>query len=261
MSFGLQGFRVLVTASTRGIGRGVAEILLENGARIVVNGRSTENVEKAVEELRGKGEVYGVAADLTARSDVERLVKEAARMLGGLDAVVYVTGPPRPGVFEELGLEDWEYGVRLLVMSAVWTAYYALPYLKQSSRPGLVYVTSIATKEPVEGLTLSNALRIAVHGLVKTLSRELARYGVRVNAVMPGYIMTGRVRQIAEARAAKEGRSPEEVLRDIARAIPLGRLGEPREVGYLVAFLLSPYAGYITGASIPVDGGLLRSVF
>ncbi|KSW11706.1 short-chain dehydrogenase [Pyrodictium occultum] len=261
MAFGIQGLRVLVTASTRGIGHGVAEVLLEEGARVVINGRNRERIEEALEGLRGRGEVYGVAADLTRRDDVKRLVNNAAKLLGGLDAVVYVTGPPRPGVFEELGLEDWDYAARLLVMSAVWVAYYALPYLRESSRPSLVYVTSVATKEPVEGLTLSNALRIAVHGLVKTLSRELGRHGIRVNAVMPGYIMTDRVRQLAERRARREGRSPEEVLRDIAASVPLGRIGEPREVGYLVAFLLSPYAGYINGASIPVDGGLLHSVF
>lgn len=261
MVFGLEGRRVLVTASTRGIGFGIAKVLLREGARVVINGRYREGVDRAVEELRGLGEVYGVAADLTRRGDVERLVEEAVRLLGGLDALVYVTGPPRPGYFTELSPEDWDYGARLLIMSAVWLTRAALPHLEKGVEPSIVYLSSVAVKEPIPNIALSNVLRIAVQGLVKTLARELGPRGIRVNAVLPGYILTDRVRQIARDRAAREGRSEEDVLRDIASEVPLGRIGEPEEVGHLVAFLISRYASYITGASIPIDGGLLRSVF
>ncbi|ABM81442.1 SDR family oxidoreductase [Hyperthermus butylicus] len=261
MPFNITGMKVLVTASTRGIGRGVAEVLLEEGAHVVINGRTRESVEKALEALRGKGRVYGIAADLSVREDVERLVKEAARLMGGLDAVVYIAGPPRPGKFEQLGLEDWELAARLLALSAVWIAYYSLPYLKESKNPSMVYLTSVATREPLEDLALSNTMRIAVHGLVRTLARELGKYGIRVNAVMPGYILTDRIRQIAEKRAKERGVPVEQIYQEMASTIPLGRIGEPREVGYLIAFLISPYASYINGASIPIDGGYLRSVF
>ena len=137
----------------------------------------------------------------------------------------------------------------------------SIDYLAESSNPSMVFSTSIAVREPIPDIALSNVLRISVHGLVKTLARELAPRGIRVNAVLPGYIMTRRVQEIAEKRAAEGGITLEEAVRRIAGGVPLGRIGEPREVGYLVAFLVSSLASYVTGASIPVDGGLLRSVF
>jgi 3-oxoacyl-[acyl-carrier protein] reductase len=261
LSFGIRGLRVLVTASSRGIGRGVAEVLLEQGARVVINGRDGSRLEEALRELRRLGEVYGIQADLTMREDVERLVNGAAELLGGLDALVYIPGPPRPGRFRELGLEDWEQAARLLALSPVWAAYYAIPWLEKSKNPSMVFSTSVAVKEPLEDIALSNVMRISIHGLVKTLARELGPRGIRVNAILPGYIMTDRVRQVAEKRARETGKPVDEVIDEIAANVPLRRIGEPREVGYLVAFLISPYASYITGASIPIDGGLLRSVF
>ncbi len=184
--FGLEDMRVLVTASTRGIGFGVAHVLLREGAYVMIDGRGRESVFDALRRLGGV-KAYGVVADLTRREDVERLVEEAAEHMGGLDALVYVTGPPRPGCFTEIG--------------------------------------------------------------------------IRVNAVMPGYIDTDRVRQLAERRAREKNISIEDAYREIAAAVPMGRMGKPEEIGYVVAFLLSPYASYVTGASIPVDGGLLSSVF
>ncbi len=256
---GLRDKRVLVTASTRGIGFGVAETLLRYGAVVTINGRWKKSVAAAVERLRGLGRVYGVAADLTVREQAEGLVDRAAELMGGLDGLVYITGPPRPGRFSELGEDDWAYGARLLIYSAIWVTRRALRYLGRGS--SIVYLTSVATKEPIPGIALSNTLRIAVHGLAKTLSKELAPHGIRVNTVMPGYIDTDRVRQLAEKIAADKGVSVEEARRMIEEKIPLGRIGEPREIGYVVAFLLSPMSSYITGAAIPVDGGLLSSVF
>ncbi|NPA97965.1 MAG: SDR family oxidoreductase [Crenarchaeota archaeon] len=255
--------RVLVTASSRGIGFGIAKVLVREGAKVVISSRNRERLYRALHELNsiGSGEAYAVQADLTRREDIERLVKETVDRLGGLDALVYVTGPPRPGRFQDLELDDWEYGVRLLIMSAVWLTYYSLPYIVESANPSITYVTSVAVREPIETIALSNTLRISVHGLVKTLARELGRKNVRVNAVLPGYIYTDRIKEIASDKASRTGKSIDEVINDMVKEVPLGRIGKPEEVGYLVAFLISRYASYINGASIPIDGGLLRSVF
>ena len=261
VDLGLKGYRILVTASTDGIGRGIAEVLVEQGARVVINGRSQERMDEALRQLSGKGEAYGVTGDISSVETAERVVDEAAGILGGLDSVVYVTGSPKPSRFTDLQWSDWEEGINLLVKSAVAVARRSIDYLAESSNPSMVFSTSIAVREPIPDIALSNVLRISVHGLVKTLAKELAPRGIRVNAVLPGYIMTRRVLEIAEKRAAVDGITLEEAVRRIAGGVPLGRIGEPREVGYLVAFLVSRLASYVTGASIPVDGGLLRSVF
>lgn len=258
--FGLDGFRVLVTASTRGIGRGIAEILLEEGARVYICGRTAEAVERALKELKNLGEVYGSPADISIRGQAEAVVEKASEALGGLDGLVYVTGPPKPGMFSDLSIEDWEYGVRLLIMSALWITKKALPYIEKSGRGSIVYLTSIAVKEPIPDIALSNVLRLSIHGLVKTLSRELGPKGIRVNAIAPGHIFTNRVMAVATHRASVTGKKVEDVLNEMVAEVPLRRLGTTREVGYAVAFLLSSLASYITGVVLPVDGGLLRSL-
>ncbi len=258
--FQIEGYKVLVTASTKGIGKGIAKVLLQAGATVTVSSRSRKNVENAVRELSDLGTVYGFVADLTKKNDVEALVQKAAEAMGGIDSLVYVTGPPRPGTFGEVSEGDWDYGIRLLIKSAIWVTREALPYVRSSGRGSVVYVTSVAVKEPIPNIVLSNTLRIAVHGLAKSLSRELAPQ-VRVNTVLPGHIMTDRAIQLAEDVAKRTGKTVDEVLAERAATIPMKRLGKPEDVGYLVAFLISPYASYITGASIPVDGGLLTSVF
>ncbi|MEM2208187.1 MAG: SDR family oxidoreductase [Sulfolobales archaeon] len=258
--FGLDGYRVLVTASTRGIGKGIAEVLLEEGARVFICGRSRESVNKALSELKHIGEVYGSPADITVREQAEGVVDRACEVLGGLDGLVYVTGPPKPGTFAELDLSDWDYGVKLLVLSAIWVTRKAVHYLEKSERASLIYLTSTAVKEPIHNLALSNVLRVSIHNLVKTLSRELGPRGIRVNAVAPGYIYTDRTLQVARDQSARIGKSVNEVINEWANEVPLKRLGSTREVGYAVAFLLSPLASYISGVVLPVDGGRLRSL-
>ncbi|HEW63790.1 SDR family oxidoreductase [Fervidicoccus fontis] len=261
-AFNIGNTKVLVTASTRGIGFGIAKVLLENGAKVVINGRSKEGVIKAIEKLQYpyKNNAKGIVADISNKDEAIRLVKESAKSLGGLDSLVYVTGPPKPGYFNELNYDDWEEGVNLLINSAIVLAKESIPFLKESKNPSMIFLTSIAVKEPIPNIALSNVLRISVHGLVKTLSKELARYKIRVNAVLPGHIETERSLQLASDRAKRENRTIEEVLNDMTKEIPLGRLGKPEEIGYTVAFLISPYSSYITGAFIPVDGGVLRSI-
>ncbi|RUM47496.1 MAG: short-chain dehydrogenase [Hyperthermus sp.] len=257
---GIEGLRVLVTASTRGLGRGVAEVLLEEGAVVTVNGRSGESVERAVGELAGKGRVYGVAGDLCDLRQAGEIVDRASEYMGGLDALVYIPPPPPAGGFGEVGEDSWVKWSRCLCLSPVWAARRALRHIGGGRGGGMVFVTSIAVKEPIPDIVLSNTLRISIHGLVKSLARELGPRGIRVNAVLPGYFLTDRLKALAEKRAGERGVPVERVLDEMASSVPLRRIGEPRELGWVVAFLLSPLASYVNGASIPVDGGRLYSV-
>ena len=252
--------KVLVTASTRGIGFGVASVLLRRGHDVTINGRTEESVRASLARLSTLGRVHGVAADITKREEVKRLVETAAEMMEGLNGLVYIAPPPRPGRFEDLMPEDWEVATRQLLLSAVWTVQEALLYLK-ATRGSIVLLSSFAIREPVEVLALSNVVRISIAGLTRTLARELGRYGVRVNMVMPGNIETERSRQVIESRAKAKGVTYEEELRAEMADVPLGRIGRPEEVGEVVEFLLSERASYVTGAAIPVDGGLLHGVF
>ncbi|MCE4615024.1 MAG: SDR family oxidoreductase [Desulfurococcales archaeon] len=261
VNLGLNGYRVIVTASTEGIGRGIVEVLLEQGAKVVINGRTAGKMEKTISDLSLLGEVYGVTGDLSVPSQAESIVDKGVEMLGGLDSLVYVTGSPKPGAFANLNWEDWDGGINLLIKSSLALTRRAIIHLKGSDNPSIVYSTSVAVKEPIPDIALSNVLRISVHGLVKTLARELGSMNIRVNAVMPGYIMTKRVVELAESRSKGDNVSVDEVIDSIGKGIPIGRIGNPRDVGYAVAFLISRLASYITGVSLPVDGGLLRSIF
>jgi 3-oxoacyl-[acyl-carrier protein] reductase len=260
---GLEGLRVLVTASTRGLGKGVAEVLLSEGCIVTINGSSKTSVERSVGSLKEKGAVYGVAADLRDPGQVASLVNKSAELMGGLDALVYVPPPPPPGTFGELREEEWRVWSQALVLSPVWAVRTALRHIKprQDFAGGIVFVTSIAVKEPIPDIVLSNVLRLSIHGLVKSLARELGPRGIRVNAVMPGYFMTDRLRALVKKRSAETGKREEEVLVSISQSVPLKRVGDPQELGWVVAFLLSPLASYVNGASIPVDGGRLVSIF
>jgi len=155
----------------------------------------------------------------------------------------------------ELSEEDWEYGVRLLLMSAVWITRDVLPHMVERRQGRLIYITSSTLKQPIPTLTLSNVIRISLQGLVKTLAYQLGPYNILVNGIMQGYVDTERVREVAAARAQREERKVEDVIKEIEREVPLGRLAKPEEIGELVAFLASDKASYITGSLILIDGG------
>lgn len=253
----LKGKTSIVTAASRGIGAGVSTVLAREGSNLVIAAR---NVDKLNEMARQLSAQYGVSvvpvqADLTKREDVKKIVEEALRNFGKIDVLVYNTGPPKPGAFLELSEEDWDYGVRLLLLSAVWITRDVVPHMIERRQGRLIYITSSTLKQPIPTLTLSNVIRISLAGLVKTLAYQLGRYGILVNGIMQGYIDTERVREVASARAQREGRSVEDVLKEIGQEVPLGRIGKPEEVGELVAFLASDKASYISGSLILIDGG------
>ena len=253
----LKGKVSIVTAASRGIGAGVASVLAREGSDLVIASRDSARLEKLARGLEAK---YGVSvvpvqADLTKREDVRRIAEAAIRHFGKVDVLAYNTGPPKPGAFMELSEEDWEYGVRLLLMSAVWITRDVLPHMVERRQGRLIYITSSTLKQPIPTLTLSNVIRISLAGLVKTLAYQLGPYNILVNGIMQGYVDTERVREVAAARAQREGRKVEDVIKEIEREVPIGRLAKPEEIGELVAFLASDKASYITGSLILIDGG------
>lgn len=244
----------IITAASRGIGAGIATVFSREGSNLVIASRSREKLEALAKRLSNVT-VVPVEADLTKRGDVKRIVDEAIRHFGRVDVLVYNTGPPKPGTFLELTEEDWDYGVRLLMLSAVWITRDVLPYMIERRGGRLIYITSSTLKQPIPTLTLSNVVRISIAGLVKTLAYQLGKYNILVNGIMQGYVDTERVREVAEARAQRESRRVEDVLREIAAEIPLGRLAKPEEIGEIAAFLASDRASYLNGSLILVDGG------
>lgn len=258
----LAGRKALVTGASSGIGLGVAKILSLAGADVTILARNPEELEKARKEIQAfSGKEPGIIqADLTKREDLER-VEEILKKGQLPDILFYSTGGPKPGSFLDLTMQDWEEAFYLLVYPAIYITNVLIPYMISQRWGRLIYLTSLAIKEPMPNLALSNVIRISFAGLVRTLARELGGYGITVTGIMPGIVQTRRVEEIALSNAKKEGISFEESLRKLTADIPAKRLGKPEEIGYLVAFLASDYASYINGAMIPIDGGRQVSVF
>jgi len=260
MDLQLQDDAVLCTAATSGLGLASATALAREGCDVAVCGTTPEHVDDARETLRaiGDGDVLAVEADITDPDEVEAFVEATVEAFGGLDHVVTSAGGPASGPFAETTERDWYLAYDLLVMSYVWTTRAALPYL-QDGGGSITAITSRSVREVLDDLVLSNAVRRAVIGLVKTQSREFAP-AVRVNAVLPGAHETSRIQELVEDAVERgEYDDYEEGLADWATDVPLGRIGNPGELGDVVAFLASERASYVSGVSLPVDGGSTRS--
>jgi 3-oxoacyl-[acyl-carrier protein] reductase len=261
MDLGLRDRVAVVAAGSKGLGRAVAEALAAEGAAVVVLARGREALEAACARIvHGGGRAHPVVADVSAPAEPARAVAEAERVFGPVDILVTNSGGPRPGRFETLAPEDWDAAARTLLTSAVGFARAALPGMRSRRWGRIINIVSIAGKQPVDGLMLSNSLRAAVIGFARTLANEVAADGVTVNNLLPGYTRTERVVELAEHRAAAEGTTPEAILAKVESEIPMRRLAEPYEFGGLAAFLASSRASYITGQSIAVDGGWIRSL-
>lgn len=246
MELGLDGRTAIVCGASAGIGLGVAESLAEEGANVVLFARGRERLEREASRLGG----LAVAGDVRRPDDLERLVTRAVEAFGGIDILVNNSGGPPRLRASELTAERVEDAVALLLSSVVRLTALCLPYLERSGRGRIVNITSTTVREPIDDLALSNVVRPGVIGWAKSLSRELGPKGITVNSIAPGRIDTERLREVWPEGPTEE---------DIA-TIPLRRLGTPREVGDVVAFLASERASYVTGAVIPVDGGILRSL-
>ncbi len=262
MDLGLHGKIALVTAASKGLGKAVAQRLAQEGAHVAICARGEEHLSRTAAEIKtGTGrQVLAFPADVSDPAAVNALVEATIERFGRIDVLVTNAGGPPPGQFLDLAPEDWEAAARLTLMSAVRLCYAVVPVMKEQGEGSILAMTSITVKQPLPNLILSNSLRLGVIGLVKTLADELAPFGIRVNAICPGWTRTARVDQLLRDRAERNGTTPEEEAAKIAAAIPLGRMGTPEEFAAAAAFLVSPAASYITGVSLLVDGGMYRGV-
>lgn len=262
MDLGLRGRVAFIAAGSKGLGRAIAEELAAEGVSLAINARGTDVLEstcRSIESLT-RAEVLALPGDVSRSEQVDAMVKAAIDRFGRIDILVTNAGGPPSGQFESLSPEMWRSAVDLTLLSVVNLTRAVLPGMKKRGWGRIINVNSIAAKQPVSGLMLSNSIRSAVTGFARTLANEVAPHGITVNNLLPGYTRTERVEQLSAAAASREGISREEAVSRWTSEIPMGRLGDPREFGALAVFLASERASYITAQSIAVDGGWIKSL-
>jgi 3-oxoacyl-[acyl-carrier protein] reductase len=257
MDLGLKGCKALVAGASKGLGKACAKALIGEGTRVFICSRNATELERTAAEINAAGHS---AADVSHASEVARVVAEAIEALGGLDILVTNAGGPPSGPFEQVGDADWDIAYQLNLMSAVRLIRAALPALKASGRGRIINLTGYGVKEPITDLVVSDSLRAGVTVMAKTIAADLAPYGITVNNIAPGPIKTDRLTELYKARAKSLGIDAEEQSKRLAETIPVRRMGEPKEIGDLCAYLASAQAGYLTGQSIVVDGGINRAI-
>lgn len=262
MDLGLQGKIALVAAASRGLGRAVAEELAAEGVALVLCSRNAETIKQTANEIAAAtgAEILALPCDVSKAEEVAGLAQAGIERFGRIDILVTNAGGPPAGPFESFSADVWETATRLTLFSAIELARQVLPGMKERRWGRILNITSIAVKQPVNNLILSNSLRAAVTGFARTLANEVATFGVTVNNIMPGYTRTERVEELARMMAEKEKITAAEFVARWEQEIPMRRLGTAREFAALAAFLVSERASYITGTSIPVDGGWIRSL-
>lgn len=262
MDLGIEGRVALVAASSKGLGRAIAAELAAEGCNLVLCARGEADLSSAADTIREEAgvQVEAVAADLTDPAGVERVVRAGVGRFHAIDILVTNTGGPPAGPFESHTPEVWDHAVAQNLSSVVNLCRSVLPGMRARGWGRILNVTSIAVKQPVDGLILSNSVRAAVTGFARTLANEVADEGITVNNVMPGYTRTERLDVLARHVAESGEVDPTTVFENWGAEIPMGRVGEPRELAAVAAFLVSERASYVTGQSVAVDGGWIRSL-
>lgn len=257
MNLDLAGCRALVTGASKGLGKACAKALADEGAKVFICARDAAETERTAQEINAAG---WASADVSDAQTVRDLVQKATSVLGGLDILVANAGGPPTGPFEAAPDEDWDIANQLTLMSAVRLTREALPALKASGRGRIIHLTGFGVKEPMTDLVVSDSVRAGVTVMAKTIASDLAPFGITVNCIAPGLVMTDRLIHLLTSRAKGAGISVDEQFKRVASTIPVRRLGQPHEIGELCAYLCSPQAGYITGQAIVIDGGVNRSI-
>jgi 3-oxoacyl-[acyl-carrier protein] reductase len=263
MDFGLKDKIVLITASSTGIGKAVAELFAQEGCKIAISSRSKENLLSASQELKEKYslEPFWSVCDLNKQKDIENTYSAVDAHFGTVDILVNNCGGPVPGSFQQLEEEDWNAAYEQVLLSVVRFSKLVLPGMMANNWGRIINLTSISVKQPIDNLVLSNSLRAGVTGLTKSLSNEVAKFNITVNNVAPGMTLTGRLYELAVIEAKEKGKSHEEILAEMAKRVPLNRLARPEEIASVVVFLASKQASYVTGNTIQVDGGYVKSIY
>ena len=262
MELGLRGKTALICGASSGLGYAVAEALAREGCKVAINARTAGTLRAAADTLRHDtgAEVVALPADVSRPAEAEQLVTDTAKAFGKLDIVMANAGGPPAGPFLSHDHATWVQALETNFLSTVSLFRAALPAMIERKWGRLLVVTSLSALEPIPGLILSSASRAGVLGLVKGLSDEVAPHGVTVNAFCPGMFGTARLAELWEARAKGSGLTIAEEEKKAVKAIPSGRLGDPKEFGALAAFLASERAGFITGQAIRIDGGAGRAI-
>ena len=253
MNLGLKGKTAIVMAASKGLGKASARALAMEGAHVVIGARDKETLEKTAEQIKNESgsKILAVPTDVTKPHDLETIVTKTIQEFGTVDILVNNAGGPPAGKFEELTDKQWQQAFELNLLSTVRLIRLILPYMKKNRNGRIINMVSISAKQPVENLILSNSIRAGVVGMAKTLSDEVAPNNITINNILTGNFLTDRIKHLYPTK---------EELDTVTNAIPLKRLGKPEEFGALVAFLGSEQAAFITGTSIQIDGGLVRSL-
>ena len=263
MDLGIKGKVALVAASSKGIGKAIAVALADEGVNLSIFSRSEDEIERTASEIRThfNVDVLAFAADVTNRKQVDQVIKTTVQTFGGIDILINNAGGPPFGFFDDFESPDWQNALELNLLSGIHLAKKTVPLMKKRSWGRIVNITSIAVKQPIDGLILSNTSRAGLIGFSKTLSNELAKHNILVNNICPGRIYTDRIKTLAEKRAVQSGIEYEKAIEEMEKDIPLRRMGTSEELAALACFLASEKASYMTGTTIQIDGGLLRGLF
>jgi 3-oxoacyl-[acyl-carrier protein] reductase len=260
MDLGLKNKVALVTAASRGLGKAAARALALEGARVAICSRSSQ-IDQTAEELREQtaSSILAIRADLSRSADIQSLISKTLSDFEHIDILIINAGGPQPGDFLSLTAKDWENAINLTLMSAVHLCYAVVPHMIERGTGSIIATQSYSVKQPIDNLILSNSIRLAVVGLMKSLANELGPKGIRVNSIHPAWTWTERVEQLIGDRAKRKGTSVEDEEARVSIDVPLGRMGTVEEYGQTVAWLASPAASFIHGHALMFDGGATKT--
>jgi 3-oxoacyl-[acyl-carrier protein] reductase len=262
MDLGIEGKVAAVGGGSAGLGKAIAWTLAHEGAQVAICARGQEQLEGTARAMRSASgsQVFPFPVDLATEDGPKEFIDATVKEFGRLDILVTNAGGPPATISAKTPPDAWADALELSLLSTIRMAQAAIPYMLRNRWGRIVCITSISVKSPLPGMVLSNTVRPGVVGYAKTVSQEFAQDGITVNVICPGYMATDRVGELAETRSAQSGKSVEEVMAGLVAGIPAGRMGDPKELGDLVAFLASERAAYITGTTIQIDGGYIRGL-